>query len=534
MAEPFYPATFNFGGDVVDHIAKTADKTGLIWVNADGDEARFLFSDIARLSAKLASALSARGVGKGDRVVVLLPRIPEWQIAMVACAKIGAVAVPCIEMLTAKDIAYRAQRSEAKAVIARAEHALKFADIIDQFAVKVSVGETPGWESLAALIADGSADFSPVIVDAEDPVLLYFTSGSTGQPKGVLHAARGIYLWRHSAIEWLDLKTSDTMWCTADTGWSKAGTSILIGPWSCGAAVLFYDGPFDAAERLRLIGKYGVTVFCGSSTELLRVLDQDMDAHDLSRLRRTVSAGEALSKVAIERWQTATGHGIAESYGQTESLMSIGYRPDTPYRAGSTGKPLAHNDVGIVDETGRIQPPGEEGEIAIRMPNPQVMLGYWQDPARTAECYLDGVDGRWFVTGDRGMADADGYIYHRGRHDDVINSSGYRIGPSEVEDAILTHSAVAEAAVVGVPDAARGEIVMAFVVLQPGVTGDDALVRDLQDAVKTITAPYKYPRSIRFVGELPKTLTGKIQRNVLRETARAEHVSLALAAATNL
>jgi acetyl-CoA synthetase len=522
MAEPYYPATFNFGGDVVDHFARTGDKTALIWVNADGDEARYLFSDIARLSAKLASSLSARGVGKGDRVLILLPRIPEWQIAMVACTKLGAVAVPCIEMLTAKDIAYRAKRSEATAIVARAEHALKFAEIIDQFSVKVSVGDAPGWEPFAALIEEGSADFSPVVTNAEDPVLLYFTSGSTGQPKGVLHAARGIYFWRHSATEWLDLKPADTMWCTADTGWSKAATSILIGPWSCGASVLFYDGPFDAAERLRLIERYGVTVFCGSSTELLRILDQDMAAHDLSRLRRTVSAGEALSNVAIERWLATTGHGIAEGYGQTESLMSIGYRSDTLYRAGSTGKPLAHNDVGIIDEFGRIQPPGEEGDIAIRVPNPQLMLGYWQDVERTADCYMDGVDGRWFITGDRGMSDADGYIYHRGRRDDVINSSGYRIGPSEVEDVLLSHGAVAEAAVVGAPDAARGEIVMAFIVLQPGVSGDDALVRDLQDAVKTTTAPYKYPRSIRFVAELPKTLTGKIQRNILRETARAE------------
>ncbi len=523
MAEDiYYPPTFNFGGDVVDHIARTGDKLALVWANAEGQEARFLFSDIARLSAKLASSLAGRGVEKGDRVVILLPRIPEWQIAMVACAKLGAVAVPCIEMLTAKDVAYRVERSGAKAAIARAEQLAKFDGLDAQLTVKVSVGEAPGWASFAGMIEEGSADFVPVTVDAEDPVLLYFTSGSTGQPKGVLHAARGIYLWRHSAIEWLDLKSADTMWCTADTGWSKAATSILIGPWSCGSSVLFYDGPFDAKERLVLMERYGVTVFCGSSTELLRLLDQPMASFDLSRLRRTVSAGEALSAFAVEKWQSATGHGIAEAYGQTESLMSIGYRPDVAYRSGSTGKSLAHNEIVIIADDGSLAPVGVEGEIALKVPNPQLMLGYWQDPDRTAECYVENGDGRWFMTGDRGETDGDGYIYHRGRRDDVINSSGYRIGPSEVEDALLSYPAVAEAAVVGMPDAARGEIVMAYIVLKSGVAQTPELIPTLQDAVKAITAPYKYPRAIRFVAELPKTLTGKIQRNILRERACAE------------
>lgn len=513
MTAATHPATFNFGGDVVDHIARTADAPALIWAGAGGAEARFLYSDIARLTAKLASSLDRLGIVKGDRVLIMLPRIPEWQIAMVACLKLGAIPVPCIEMLTAKDILYRATRSRAVAVIAHAEQSAKFEGV--EATIRIAVGDAPGWRALAPLIEAGDADFEPVRVEAEDPVLLYFTSGSTGLPKGVLHAARGLWHWRHSAVEWLDLNARDLMWCTADTGWSKAGTSILFGPWSCGACSLFYDGPFDAAERLRLIERYGVTVFCASATELLRLLDQDIGSYNLSRLRRTVSAGEALSRSVVERWHGATGHGVVEAYGQTETLMSLGYRAGIAYRPGSTGVPLAHNDVRVVAD-GHILPTGDVGDIAIRAPNPQFMLGYWQEPDRTSDCYVEGPDGRWFVTGDRGWQDDDGFVYHRGRSDDVINSSGYRIGPSEVEEALLSLPEIAEAAVVGQPDAERGEIVVAFVVLRDDVDPSAKLAETFQAAVKRATAPYKYPRAIHFLDALPKTLTGKVQRGVLR------------------
>ena len=514
-----YPTSFNFGADVIDKMAAVQDGLALIWASADGREARFSFSDIARLSAQLASALQGAGVAKGDRVLVMLPRIPEWQLAMVACLKIGAVAMPCIDMLTAKDIAYRVEAAEPVAVITTTAQVAKFADLPGA-PLRVAVGGAAGWRSFEDLLASGDPAFVPVAVEAEDPAVLYFTSGSTGRPKGVLHAARALYLWRRSAEEWLDLKPHDLMWCTADTGWSKAGTSILFGPWSCGSCVFFYDGPFDAAERLRLLARYGVSVFCGSATELLRILDQPLEDIDLSRLRRTVSAGEALSASAAERWREAVGHTVAEAFGQTESLMSIGYRPEIAHRPGSTGKPLAHNEVAVIDEVGRPLPSGEVGEIALRAPNPQLMIGYWRDPVRTEACYVDGPDGRWFRTGDRGVRDADGYIHHRGRGDDVINSAGYRIGPAEVEEVLLAHPAVAEAAAVGAPDPARGEIVMAFVVLREGWAADAVTASALQAFVKATTAPYKYPRAVRFVGELPKTVTGKIQRNLLRDQAR--------------
>ena len=526
MSTADHPAFFNFGQDVVDHRAATDDKLALIWTNSFGAEERFNFSDIAVLSARLASSLERLGVAKGDRGIVMLPRIPQWQVAMVACLKLGAVAIPCIDMLTAKDVAYRALRSGARAVIATAAQAPKFAGLHDAVPVRIAVGadgsNIPGWLSYDEILAAGNPAFAPVRVAAEDPAILYFTSGSTGQPKGVLHASRGIWHWRHSAVEWLDLTPRDLIWGTADTGWSKAGTSILFGPWSCGSAALFHDGPFDAKKRLELLERYRVTVYCAAGTEILRLLDQPIADFDLSALRRTVSAGEAVAEAAISGWRAATGLVVAEAYGQTESLMSVGHSANVERRPQAMGKPLAHNQVAVIDDAGKIVNDGEVGELAIRAPNPQLMLGYWEDPERTASCYLDGPDGRWFRTGDRAERDADGSFYHRGRGDDVINSSGYRIGPAEVEDVLLAHPGVAEAAVVGVPDEARGEIVVAYIVAREGHEQGVALAKALQDFVKAQTAPYKYPRDVRFIAALPKTLTGKIQRNVLREQAARE------------
>ena len=511
------PETFNFAGDVVDRLAREADGPALIWANAAGEERRFTFSDMARLTSRFASALAARGIGKGDRVLVMLPRIPEWQIAVVGCLKLGAVPIPGIEMLTAKDIQYRVRHAGVRAVVARAEQAAKFTGVMDEVPVRLSVGAAPGFEPLDAAMAAGDANFAPVTVAADDPAILYYTSGSTGQPKGVLHAARGLYAWRGSAFYWLDLRPGDTIWCTADTGWSKAGTSILFGPWSCGAASYFYDGPFDPKERLRLLEKYAVTVYCAPGTELFRVVDAGIGEHDLSRLRHTVSSGETLNTAVAARWREATGIPILEAYGQTETLMTLLNYPCVPGREGSMGKPLPGLDLAIIDEAGNRLPPGAEGDIAFLTPNPQMMLGYLDEPERTAAAYVEGPEGRWFVTGDLGVTDTDGYFYHRGRNDDVINSAGYRIGPSEVENALLDHPAVQECAAVAAPHDERGEIVKAFVVLRAGIKGDDALVAALQDHVKSVTAPYKYPRAIEFLDELPKTMTGKLQRKVLRD-----------------
>ncbi len=511
------PETFNFATDVVDAWAAERDGLALIWENASGETAEFRFSDISRLSCRMASALAAGGVAKGDRVIVMLPRIPEWQIAMIACVRLGAIAIPCIEMLTARDVAYRVQNSGAKAVICRAEQIEKFADVGGEVEVRIAIGGAAGWTSWTEAMAAGRDTFSSPVIGIEDPALMYYTSGSTGNPKGVLHAARALYVWRMEAYMWLDLEPGDRIWCTADTGWSKAGTSVLWGPWSCGATAFFYDGPFAPVERLRLLAKHKVSVFCASSTEILRLVNEAIGAYDLSALRRTVSAGEAMSPVGAERWQKATGSLVAEAYGQTEALMMVLNYPSEPVRLGSMGRPQPGLDIDIVDDEGRRLSVGEEGHVALKAPSPHLMLGYWQEPERSEQCFITGPEGRWYLSGDRGTRDADGYLWYAGRADDIINSAGYRIGPLEVENALQEHPSVLECAVVPSPDVERGEIVKAFIVLKDGFAPSDTLARALQDHVKAVTAPYKYPRSVEFIAEIPKTVTGKIRRRTLRD-----------------
>lgn len=511
------PETFNFGVDVIDAWAAERDGLALVWENAAGADASYRFSDIARLSNQLAQSLRRLGVVKGDRVVVMLPRIPEWQISLIACLKLGAIIIPCIEMLTQRDIEYRVKNSEAKAAICRAEQIGKFAGVLDQVPIRIAIGSAPGWLDWQQVVASGTGSFSPEIVAAEDPAIMYYTSGSTGHPKGVLHASRGLYSWRIAAFYWLDLTPEDRIWCTADTGWSKAGTSVIWGPWSCGACAFMYDGPYVPSERLRLLAKHRVTVFCASGTELNRLASEDISKLDLSALRRTISAGEAVSPVIAERWERTTGCQVSEAYGQTEALMMVLNYPSEPLRYGSMGRPQPGLDIAIVDDQGRPVPDGEEGHVALKAPSPQLMLRYWKDPERTAACYVDALDGTWYLSGDRGTRDAEGWYWYAGRADDVINSAGYRIGPLEVENAVLEHASVQECAVVASPDPDRGEIVKAFVVLKEGVTGSSALAKELQDHVKSVTAPYKYPRAVEFVPDLPKTVTGKIRRRTLRD-----------------
>ncbi len=521
------PPTFNFGADVVDRFAGDPARIALLWSNAEGREERYSFADMARLTNRFANLLASRGIGKGDRVMVMLPRLPQWQVAMVGCLKLGAVPVPCIDMLTERDVAYRAAHSGARAAITTAANAPKFAAVGAPLDLRIAIGGAdggaPGWTDYAAAMDGASDRFTPLRLQPDDPAVIYYTSGSTGHPKGVTHATRALYAWRVSAEYWLGLNPGDVMWCTADTGWSKAGTSILFGPWSRGAAVVFHDGPFDARERFAMIERHRVTVFCGAATEFRRLVQEDVSGYDLSSLRHAVSAGESVNPAVVERWQALTGIPLREAYGQTETLMTVLSRVDRPPRPGSMGLPSPGSEMGVVDGEGRRQPPGTPGQLALRLPNPQVMLGYWEDPERTAETRIQGPDGEWFLTGDMAMVDGEGYFHFLGRNDDVINSAGYRIGPLEVENALIEHPAVQECAVVPSPDEERGEVVKAFVVLRAGTPESPELARELQEFVKGITAPYKYPRRIAFVEELPKTVSGKIRRRVLKEQEFAGH-----------
>ncbi len=509
--------TFNFGRDVVDAIAHSEPgKLALIWCDQSGREHRFTFGDISRRSSQLAAFLTAEGIRRGDRVLVMLPRLPHWQIAMVGCLKLGAVPIPCIEMLTARDVRYRVGKAQAVAAITTTTSTDKFADSTG-LRVRMAVGGAPGWQDFDRALDAQPTDFVCADTGIEDASVIYFTSGSTGLPKGVTHASRALYCWRGSARDWLDLGRDDLMWCTADTGWSKAGTSILFGPWSQGAAVLFYDGRFDAAERLRLIAHYGVTVFCGAATEFRHLVNEDLQGVDLGRLRLAVSAGESVNPEITRRWQELTGIALREAYGQTETLMTVGNAVGQPTREGSMGRPLCGCRVAVLDPEGRPMPPGERGQLALALPNPQLMLGYWAEPERTARAFSSHEGVKYFLTGDLAHMDEEGYLYYDGRVDDIIGSAGYRIGPIEVENALQEHPAVTECAVIGSPDAERGEIVKAFVVLRNGFAPSEALKLELQEHVKQATAPYKYPRAIEFTTELPKSAAGKLLRRVLRD-----------------
>lgn len=525
------PTTFNFSSDVVDRWAEDSDRLALVTVDGDGRTDRHSYADIARRAAQLANLLTERGISQGDRVIVMLPRVAEWQIAMVALARMGAVPIPCITMLTADDLRYRIDHAGAVGAVCLAGDVHKFAHAE---ALKVCVAlwaptddELPGGWVPMNVAEELSSEFAPARVAAEDPAVLYYTSGSTGSPKGVAHAARSLWAWSNSAIHWLDLTEADRIWCTADTGWSKAGTSILFGPWSQGSAVLFYDGPFDAQKRFELLDTFDITVFCAAATELRRLVLEDTSAFDLTRLRSTVSAGESVNPEIIDRWRDITGTTVLDGYGQTETLMTVTNRPGREVKLGSMGRPLpgvevavhvrSDDDVADSSDDNNCTAAQGSGELLIRLPNPQLMLGYWNDADRTASSQLELDGSTWFMTGDNVDIDADGYVFYTGRADDIIGSAGYRIGPQEVENALVRHAAVQECAVVGVPDAERGELVKAWVVLNDGHESGDALVAELQRHTKETTAPYKYPRQIQFVDELPKTVTGKIRRNILRE-----------------
>lgn len=524
------PETFNFATDVVDYWAHTKDGPCLHWegqANGAAKKRSFLFSDMSRLTKKFANMLRAQGIKKGDRIIVNMPRVPEWQIAIVGAMRIGVVPIPCIEMLTPRDLEYRIENSGAKGVVCRARSIEKYAESSEGLIARIALydnDDAPNadWLDFSATLEQASAEITSETVHAEDPAIIYYTSGSTGHPKGVLHSARGLYTWRMSARYWLDIGPGDIIWCTADTGWSKAGTSILFGPWSEGACAFFYDGDFVPAERLRLLSDHKITAYCAPATELNRIVQEDISQWDLSSLRRTISAGEAMNPAVAEKWHAATGIEIAEAYGQTETLMITLNIAGVKVKLGSMGLPSPGCDVDVVDENGMRMKNEEDGDIAIMTPNPQMMLGYWQDEARTAQCFRDGPDGRWYITGDRGRRDEEGYLWYSGRSDDVINSAGYRIGPLEVENALLEDENVLECAVIGAPDPDRGEIVKAFIVLKEGVSPSGDLTRHLQNHVKSYTAPYKYPREISYCDELPKTQTGKIMRRALRDQAYAQ------------
>jgi acetyl-CoA synthetase/medium-chain acyl-CoA synthetase len=384
--------------------------------------------------------------------------------------------------------------------------------------VRLAVGGgVDGWHDFDELLARATDGGAPARTAATEPALCYYTSGTTRDPKAVLHTHAYTYAHRWTGEYWLDLRRTDLHWTTSDTGWAKAAYGVLFGPWMNGVPIFMYHGRFEPARQLDLLARYEVSVFCAPPTEYRLLVKTDLGPRRLPRLRHCTGAGEPLNPEVIHAWHEAFGLLVHDGYGQTETTVLAANLPSLPIRPGSMGKPFPGHDLRVLGEDGEEAPIGEVGELALRGTPPSLFQEYWKSAEESAACRR----GEWYLTGDRASRDEDGYLWFVGRADDVIISAGYRIGPFEVESALLEHPAVQESAVVASPDADRGDVVKAFVVLRPGRPGNAALVSELQEHVKRVTAPYKYPRVIEFVESLPKTVSGKIRRVELRERSQS-------------
>lgn len=519
------PETFNFGRDVVDeHARRRPEATALLW-KSPTEERTVTFAEISERSSLAAAALQSLGVAKGEKVLVILPRVVAWWESLVGLLKAGLVAVPGTTLLTGKDIAYRVEAAEASAIITDAEGAAKVDQVADGLPTlkhRIVVGESrANWHTYEQLLAAADPGSPAVQTLPTDPALVYFTSGTTGMPKMVLHT-QASYGIGHEVTGrfWLDLTPNDLHWNISDTGWAKAAWSSLFAPWICGAALFVQHsvGKFDPADVLEYLAEYPITTMCSAPTIYRFLVQQDLSRFKPQALRHCVAAGEPLNPEVIAVWKQATGLTVRDGYGQTESVLLCGNFPGVDVKPGSMGLPTPGIDLDVVDDDGRRLPPGKEGDVAVKV-EPDRPVGlfqeYWHNEAENAKSFRNG----WYLTGDRAYTDDDGYFWFVGRGDDVITSSAYRIGPFEVESALIEHPAVVEAAVVGKPDPVRGQVVKAYVVLATGVEATDALKTELQEHVKQTTAPYKYPREIEFLDELPKTTSGKIRRVELRHRA---------------
>jgi acyl-coenzyme A synthetase/AMP-(fatty) acid ligase len=518
------PERFNFARDVVGGWARDPEQLAMLWLGADGEERRLTFRDFTERADRVARVLQRHGVRPGDRVMVQLPRVPAWWEVLLGCFQAGAVAVPGTVLLTPKDIAYRTQASEGVAYICDVENAAKVDEVRAECpslrTLLVAGAEPPseGWRSLDREMQEAGGGAEAVDTLSTDPALIYFTSGTVGNPKMVLHTHSYPIGHHVTGRYWLDLRPGDLHLNLSETGWAKAAWSSLFGPWSVGAALFVQDarGRFSASETLDLLEQYPITTFCAPPTAYRMLVLEDLGARRPRALRWCVGAGEPLNPEVIESWERGTGMVIRDGYGQTETVLLCGNFPSLDVRPGAMGMPSPGFEVGVIDDDARPVKPGAEGDIAVRVrPDrpPGIFREYWRNAEASEAC----VRGHWYVTGDRAVRDEDGYLWFVGRADDVIISAGYRIGPFEVESALVQHPAVAEAAVVAKPDEMRGSIVKAFCILGPGHSGSDALTTELQEHVRTVTAPYKYPREIEFVTELPKTISGKIRRVELRQ-----------------
>ncbi|MBE6884899.1 MAG: acetyl-CoA synthetase [Ruminococcaceae bacterium] len=527
--EPVCPDNFNFSYDVVDEMARIApEQRAMIWCNDKGEEHIYSFKDMSEYSSKTANYFSDLGIGKGDTVLVILKRHYQFWFTILALHKLGAVIVPATNLLTEKDIVYRCDMAQIKAVVcsgedAVANHVETAEPKLKAPIIKISaMGSRDGWDDFDAGVEAASAEFARRENSKDDDMLLYFSSGTTGYPKMVMHSYT--YPIGHiiTGSFWHDVKDTDIHLTVAETGWGKAVWGKLYGQWLAGATVFVYDfDKFTPKDLLEKIEKYHITTFCAPPTIYRFFIKEGMEGYDLSSLRYATTAGEALNPEVYNRFFEYTGLRLMEGFGQTETTLALFNAPGTTPKPGSMGKPSPLYDVRLVDEDYNPVAPGQVGEITI-YPNNTGNVGlfkrYHLNPESTEAAWAGGI----YHTGDTAWMDEDGYYWYVGRTDDVIKASGYRIGPFEIESVLMEHPAVLECAVTGAPDPVRGQVVKATIVLMKGYEGSDELVKELQNYVKKQTAPYKYPRIVEFVNELPKTISGKIRRVEIRNQDKSK------------
>ena len=526
--EIFPPKNFNFGFDVVDALAeKSPDKVGLYWVSKEHEKKTFTFSDLRELTNRTANYFRRLGIRKGDKVMLVLKRHYQFWLSIVALHKLGAVVIPATDQLQRKDYVFRFQAAHVKAVICTAEgettaHVLSALPECPTVKILSCVnGVCEGFDNFDEGIKHESADFArPTGAEGttiDDVMLMYFTSGTTGYPKMAAH--NFAYPLGHivTAKYWHNVDPDGRHLSVADTGWGKAVWGKLYGQWLCEACVFVYDMErFHADDLLSVISEHKVTTFCAPPTIYRFFIKEDLSKYDLSSIRYATTAGEALNPEVYNKFREITGLRLFEGFGQTETTLVLATLTGTEPKPGSMGKPNPQFDVDLVDENGKTVQPGDVGEIVIHT-DKRVPVGlfkeYYENPEKTAESWHDGI----YHTGDTAWRDEDGYFWYVGRTDDIIKSSGYRIGPFEIESVIMEHPSVLEVAVTGVPDPIRGQAIKATIVLARGYTPSEELKKEIQTFVKNATAPYKYPRVVEFVEELPKTISGKIRRVEIRK-----------------
>jgi acetyl-CoA synthetase len=515
-AELLAPLKYNIVQEV-EKFANDSTRVALRWEDELGNTNEITYLQLVKRVNQIGNALLNAGLVKGDKVLVIMPRLIEAYQVYLATLKTGMVVIPSSEMLRAKDIEYRLNHGEVKAVICYHTCTDAFENTSTEGLNMFSVGEkVDQWQHLDT-VADVSSDqleFADTRND--DMAFLSYTSGTTGNPKGVVHThGWGYAHLRTSASSWLAINEGDTVWATAGPGWQKWIWSPFLATLGSGATGFVYNGQFEPEKYLTLLQNYQVNVLCCTPTEyrLMAKVDQ-LDQYELPHLHSAVSAGEPLNREVIDTFRKHFNLDVRDGYGQTENTLLVGVIKGMELKPGSMGKPTPGNRVEIIDEDGNPVSPGETGDIAVHIETPALFKNYYKDPERTAKQFR----GEYYITGDKARLDEDGYFWFEGRGDDIIISSGYTIGPFEVEDALVKHPFVKECAVVASPDEIRGTIVKAFVVLKDNVDpSDEELIPLLQNHVKELTAPYKYPRKVEFVKDLPKTTSGKIRRIELRQ-----------------